>query len=203
MCLYPKLVRNPRYKKNKKNGGVIPPVFDNRHLYIPVGCQVCKECRKRKARDWQVRLQEEIKTNSNGHMITFTFSTEGLQKITDNYPEIAELEGYEKDNAIAKKGLRLFLENWRKKHKKSVRHWAITELGHQGTEHVHIHALIWTNQPVEEIQKHWHHGMTWGGYKDDRTNKVIRMSTSPISIMINNNRYHKLNTNILNLNTSY
>ena len=139
MCLYPKLVRNPRYKKNKKNGGVIPPVFDNRHLYIPVGCQVCKECRKRKARDWQVRLQEEIKTNSNGHMITFTFSTEGLQKITDNYPEIAELEGYEKDNAIAKKGLRLFLENWRKKHKKSVRHWAITELGHQGTEHVHIH----------------------------------------------------------------
>ena len=30
MCLYPKLIKNPKYKANKKNGGNIPAVFDER-----------------------------------------------------------------------------------------------------------------------------------------------------------------------------
>ena len=28
MCLYPKLIKNPKYKANKKNGVKIPAVFD-------------------------------------------------------------------------------------------------------------------------------------------------------------------------------
>ena len=48
MCLYPKLISNPKYKANKKNGGNIPPIFDKRVLSIPVGCGKCIECKKRK-----------------------------------------------------------------------------------------------------------------------------------------------------------
>ena len=51
MCLYPKLIRNPKYKSTKKNGGVVPPLVDKRVGLIPVGCGKCMECRKKKARD--------------------------------------------------------------------------------------------------------------------------------------------------------
>ena len=35
MCLYPKLIKNPKYKASKKNGGKIPAVYDIR-LYVNV-----------------------------------------------------------------------------------------------------------------------------------------------------------------------
>ena len=43
MCLYPKLIRNKKYTSNKKNGWVIPAVFDNRTLFVPAGCGNCIE----------------------------------------------------------------------------------------------------------------------------------------------------------------
>ena len=62
MCLYPKLIANPKYSATKKNGGVIPKMKDKRVGYVPIGCGKCMECTKQKARDWSVRLQEEIRT---------------------------------------------------------------------------------------------------------------------------------------------
>ena len=41
---------NPKYKANKKNGGNIPPVIDQRTIYVPIGCGVCIECRKQNHR---------------------------------------------------------------------------------------------------------------------------------------------------------
>ena len=64
---------------------------------------------------------------------------------------IAELEGYEKDNAIATRAMELFRERWRKKHKKAVTRFTITELGNGKWEHLHIHGIIWTNKPKQEI----------------------------------------------------
>ena len=66
MCLYPKLIINPKYKKNKKNQGQIPPLRDERMLYIPIGCNKCKECFKKKANVWRIRSTEEIKKKDNG-----------------------------------------------------------------------------------------------------------------------------------------
>ena len=60
MCLNPSFIKNRKYIPNKKNGGVIPPVSDNRVLYVPVGCGVCIECKKQKSRSWQIRLKEDI-----------------------------------------------------------------------------------------------------------------------------------------------
>lgn len=159
MCLYPKLIKNPKYKANKKNGGNIPAVLDERVKLVPVGCQKCIECRKQKARGWMLRLLEDIKTNKNGKFITLTFSPNELSKLHNE----CEGVGYEKDNNIATLSVRRFLERWRKEFKISVRHWLITELGQTSTEHLHIHGIIWTDQ-VNAIQKHWKYGNVWNGY---------------------------------------
>jgi len=57
------LIRNPKYKKNKKNKGIVPWANDPRVLYIPIGCKECIECRKQKANEWKIRIKEEIKEN--------------------------------------------------------------------------------------------------------------------------------------------
>jgi len=144
MCLYPKLILNPKYKANKKNGGNPAPVPDERVKYVPIGCQECKECRKQKQRDWQVRMSEEIRENKTGKFITLTFSNE---KYTELYHLITEKlktektttpDPYTVDNLIATYATRHFLENWRSTHKKSLKHWLVTELGHKGTENIHL-----------------------------------------------------------------
>lgn len=160
MCLYPKLITNRKYVKTKKNGGKIPPVPDERVKLVPVGCGKCIECRKQKARSWQIRLLEDIKKHKNGKFITLTFSNESIWKITQQL-ENKEATGYDLDNAIATKAVRLFVERWRKKYKKSVRHWLVTELGHNGTENIHLHGILWTNESYENIAKIWQYGFIW------------------------------------------
>lgn len=178
MCLYPKLIKNRKYTANKKNGGNIPAVIDKRVLYVPAGCGKCIECKKQKSREWQVRLQEEIRHDKTGKFVTLTFSNESIKELTE---EIKGLEGYELDNEIATLGTRRFLERWRKKYKKSVKHWLVTELGGNGTENIHMHGIIWTDKPAEEITKIWKYGFTWigdknsGGYVNEQTiNYVVK-----------------------------
>lgn len=154
MCLYPKIIQNKKYTKTKKNGGIIPTVTDKRVLYVPAGCGKCMECRKQKARQWQVRLQEDIKKNKNGKFVTLTLSDES---ITNLQQDIKGVTGYNLDNEIATKATRRFLERWRKKYKKSVRHWLVTELGQTSTERVHLHGIIWTDE-IEEISRIWGYG---------------------------------------------
>jgi len=175
MCLYPKLIKNRKYIANKKNGGVIPAVFDNRVLMVPVGCGKCIECKKQKSREWQVRLTEEIRHDKRGKFVTLTFSDESLIKLNKEI----ELKGYELDNETATLAIRRFLERWRKKYKKSVKHWFVTELGGTRTERIHIHGIIWTEETAETINKIWGYGYTWigdknnGGYVNEKTINYI------------------------------
>ena len=116
---------------------------------VPIACGKCLECSKQKSRMWQSRLLEEIKTNKNGIFVTLTFndvSYRNLYKyvITKAKEYKTELNNYDIDNKIATRATRLFLERWRKKHKKSVKHWLVTELGNAGTENMHLHGIIWT-----------------------------------------------------------
>ena len=121
MCLFPKLVGNPKYKANKKNGGNIPHMRDNRVAVVPIGCGECMECRKQKANNWRLRLLEDIKENTNGKFITLTFSNESYKELS----KLCKGKGYNHDNEIATKAVRRFLERRRKENKKSVRHWFI------------------------------------------------------------------------------
>lgn len=188
MCLYPKMMLNRKYLPNKKNGGHVPAVKDNRTLYVPVACTKCIECKRAKARDWRVRLLEDIKTHKNGHMVTLTFSNDSiseltneiqmkildktlsLSKMTKNKTRNKEIDklrskinGYELDNEIATLAIRRFTERWRKQYKKTIRHWLVTELGHEGTQNIHMHGLVWTNEPFKEVEKHWKYGWIWKG----------------------------------------
>lgn len=172
MCLYPRLIKNKKYEPNKKNGGVIPAISDNRVLAVPVGCGQCIECRRKKTREWKVRLLEDIKHEKNAVMVTLTFSNQSIKKLyTDK--KIEGLKGYDLDNGAAKLAVRHFLERWRKKYKKSLRHWLITELGHEGTENIHLHGIVWTKNK-EDIEKIWKYGYVYiGKYVSERTINYI------------------------------
>lgn len=173
MCLYPKIIRNRKYTSNKKNGGDIPPLSDERIGLVPVGCQNCMECRKKKAREWHVRLLEDVRENTNGKFITLTFSDKQIKYIVEGKDTEGKIiakpltsTGYTLDNEIATIAVRRWLERWRKKYKKSLRHWMITELGHKGTENIHLHGIIWTDEPLEEVEKSWAYGYMWKGKKE-------------------------------------
>lgn len=176
MCLYPTLIKNRKYTANKKNGGNIPPVSDNRVTMVPVGCGKCMECRKQKARNWQVRMLEDLKKHKNGKFITLTFSNEKLAELAKECQEKTQAKGYDLDNEIATLAIRRFLERWRKEYKKSLRHWFVTELGHEGTEHLHMHGIVWTNEPIEKVKEKWNNGYVWTGkYVNEKTvNYIIK-----------------------------
>lgn len=160
MCLYPKRIVNKKYVINDKNGGNIPelpiighddqgyPIYDERVLWVNVPCGQCIECRKQKARNWQVRLQEEIKIHKYNYFITLTFAPKELQQIC-NKTQLKEC------NAVAEYALRHCLERYRKKYRHSLKHWCITELGHEGTERIHLHGLLLADEPLqfEEIER--------------------------------------------------
>lgn len=172
MCLYPKLIKNKKYLPNKKNGGNVPIAEDDRVLYVPVGCGRCFECRRQKRREWQVRLTEDIKINNRCLFVTLSFSEQSLDSLEkdikwdDSY--------YIRCNEIARLAIRRFLERWRKKYKKSVRHWLITELGQNNTERLHIHGLLWTEESKEVIEDIWKYGNVWiGDYVNERTINYI------------------------------
>ena len=125
MCLYPKLIKNRKYISNKKNGGNIPPVQDERVLWVPVGCGKCMECRKQKTREWLVRLQEDLRINKNAYFVTYTFNDTALALLEN---EIKGLTGYERDNEVCRIAVRRYTERWRRCHGKTLRHWLVTEL---------------------------------------------------------------------------
>lgn len=157
MCIYPKLILNPKYKPNKKNGGVIPAMIDERVKYVPIGCGRCIECLKQKGNEWRVRLSEEIRQNSNCRFVTFTFSPEAraeLDKMVEDYAE-----GHIRENRATTIAMRRFLERWRRKYGKSVKHWFITEKGQESTKRVHMHGIVWTDKTKEEITERWQYGI--------------------------------------------
>ena len=135
MCLYPRLIRNPKYTKTQKNEGIIPLVHDSRVLSVPIGCGRCIECKKAKSREWQVRIMEDINEHKNGKFIALTFSDQSIKELCDHEITktdrktgeitkhiIGELPPYERENAIATRAMRLFNERWRKEYKKAIRH---------------------------------------------------------------------------------
>lgn len=179
MCLYPNLIKNPKYIPNKKNGGHPPKAEDPRVLWVPIGCGKCIECRRQKANNWKIRLIEELKENKQCYFITLTFSEDSLNELYIKYHEKNE-ELSHKENEIATLATRYFLERWRKKYKKSVRHWLITELGHQGTERIHLHGLIWCNEEqIKDLEKIWSYGWVFiGNYVNNKTiNYIIKYVT--------------------------
>ena len=177
MCLYPKLIRNKRYCPTKKNGGKVPFCIDTSVLYVPAECGKCWECRKKKARSWQIRLTEESKTNE-ASFVTMTFNDEALNKFTNDN------KNYDECNKVAKRALRLCLERIRKETGKSIRHWFTTELGEEN-DRIHLHGIIWGKDAAVQLAKHWKYGYLYIGWV---TSKSISYVTK---YMLKNDEKHK------------
>ena len=79
MCLYPKVIRNPRYRISNNNYICDRVAKDERLEYIEIPCGFCIECRRKKAREWNIRLKEELQY-CKAQMITLTFSEENLNR---------------------------------------------------------------------------------------------------------------------------
>lgn len=175
MCLYPRIIYNPKYTKTKKNGGVIPPIRDKRVLAVPAGCTKCMECRRKKQNEWTTRLLEDTKVHKNGHFVTLTFSNEKYTKLAEEKPE---LKGYALDYYIYVRAVDMFCNRWRKRFGNAPRHFFINELGHGTTEHLHIHGIIWTDKP-KAIKELWLEGYSWTGhYYSERTvNYIVKYIT--------------------------
>lgn len=175
MCLYPRLMKNKRYLMIGGNGKT-KPIDDYRKQYVAIGCGHCIECRKQHAREWQIRLNEELKVQKFKYFVTLTFSKESLQNLVENNEKIKH-----NVNLLAARAVRLFLERWRKKHKKSLRHWLITELGHENTERIHLHGIIFTDFAItnDYINEIWKYGMTYTGeYCNEKTiNYIVKYVT--------------------------
>lgn len=205
MCLFIRQIPNPRYKSNKKNGGIIPAVIDDRVLTVPIPCGNCEVCRKKKAREWQIRLQQDIKDYSNGQFVTLTFSNEAyttLYNIVEHeyrHSQDTFFTQYSIDNAIAKLAVRRFLERWRKKYKKSIRHWLVTELGHKGSENIHLHGILYTEH-WQDIKAIWQYGYVWDGYTKlgKRINYVTEQTVNYMTKYVNKiDKKHQLYKSII------
>lgn len=171
MCLYPKLILNRKYTPNNKNKGIVPTPSDQRALYVPVGCGKCMECLSQKARNWRVRLHEELRNSRNMYFVTLSFSEKSLIELQKHIDE--NIKGYDLDNKTATLAVRRFLERWRKGFKASVKHWLVTELGQKNTERIHLHGIIFTDMP-NEIKRIWKYGNVWiGDYVNEKTVNYI------------------------------
>ena len=163
MCLYPKTILNKKYLPNKKNKYNPEKCTDERKRYITADCGYCWQCRKKKANDWKVRLNEEIRTNKDAYFVTLTFDDESYNKLKTKYK-------LKDENQIATKAIRLVLENIRKKTKKYARHWFITEKGHENTKRLHLHGIVWDKETTRTLCEKWTYGIKFvGTFVNERT----------------------------------
>lgn len=120
---------------------------------------------KQKALQWKIRLYEELKVQKYAYYVTFSFSPQALADLMQE-TQLKEC------NAIAGIAIRRYLERWRKKHKKSQRHWFITELGQNETERIHLHGIIFSEFEIDKdtFERFWQYGnVDLGDYCNLRT----------------------------------
>ena len=74
--LISKINKKQKALQYQKNKGIIPECPDERLKYVTAACGKCYECRKQKARAWQVRISEETRQNPNALFVTLTITDE-------------------------------------------------------------------------------------------------------------------------------
>lgn len=114
-------------------------------------------------REWKVRLLEELKYNNNAIFVTLTLNPESLEK-----------------NWKPKDYIRKFLERYRKKHKKSIKHWFVTEAGEEKGR-LHFHGIIWDWNKESDLAKTWKYGFVYtGNYVNEATmNYIVKYMLKP------------------------
>ena len=151
MCLNPVKILNPAYSVSKKNPLNDRQPIDERLRYIEVPCGHCPECRYKKKMSWQIRLQEHNKYMTEkgykGYFVTLTFTDDSLKKLA-HYTHTTDAL------IICSTAIRLFRDRYRKSaisDLSELHYFLIPELGHQNTERLHLHGIIWLHNQLPEI----------------------------------------------------
>lgn len=158
----------------KKNGGHPPIIKDTRMAWITAACGKCYECRKQKANAWKIRMLEEQKEHKICYFVTLTIDDKSYKGLKEKYD-------LKDDNDVATKAMRLWLERCRKQLKHSVKHWFITEKGHEGSKRVHLHGIIFDEKGAQMAKNHWNYGFVFIGYMvNQRTiNYIVKYMLKP------------------------
>ena len=162
MCLCPITIVNPHWKKVWQEQGRYDPTsaeLEYYPLWMKVPCGKCHECRRSRGSGWRTRLIHEIDlgTHKNAYFVTFTIAP----KYYDEFVKTPE------------KYVRRFLENYRKRVGKSLRHWFVTELG-ENTARLHLHGIVFDCRvSVDELQRLWRYGFSYIGWCDGRTASYV------------------------------
>lgn len=178
MCLYTERILNRRYLPTRKNGWNPPVCTDERLRYINVECGKCYECRRKKAREWKVRIAEQLKEMPHAIFFTGTFTDERIKVLSERY-NIPK----ENINELATKEVRLFMERLRKYNNgKSIKHWIVTEKGHTNSRRIHIHGIFWYENKQRLswlLKQQWIAGYSYQGiYVNMKTiNYIVKYMT--------------------------
>ncbi|AXF52772.1 MAG: replication initiator protein [Microviridae sp.] len=160
-CLNPITIKNPRFKKGKKNGLSDPycseearesqRAIDACYPYIPyiqIPCGVCLGCLRDKANEWRVRLfHEQMYGNHTSTLcLTLTVSDEYIEKFKDR-----------KSVALC---FRAFHDRLRyyTPGRRTPKHFYISELGEKRGR-LHFHGFIWDAEVRDhQIAAAWRYG---------------------------------------------
>lgn len=161
-CLQSLRIPNPKYRTS-----LIPflQVYDDAFIWVP--CGKCFNCRKTRASNWRSRLIHEISLGKHkrAHFVTFTISPEHYAFCSNN----------------PSRCIRLFLERYRKRYGKSLRHWFVTELG-ENSGRFHFHGIIF-DYPDSFKQLHhlWSYGHIWVGSRcnEATASYIVKYITKP------------------------
>ena len=144
-CPIPIRIINPHYKKRARDENISVTDFD--HLpdyYLDVPCGQCYNCLQSRGNAWSLRLSLEYnymtkEEKNNSYFVTLTLSDDYINS----------------DPSIM---IRRFLERIRKKYKRSVKHWIISEYG-EDTNRLHFHGILF-NLPFHrtELFHYWKYG---------------------------------------------
>lgn len=150
MCLSPRLIINRHYLKicDNDKSRVLSHFGNAPDLFFKVDCGLCLECQKKRGNHWRTRLLDEYYYRHKKYpdekvsFITLTFDTPSLNRFRD----------------CPQKAVRLFLERYRKRYGKSVRHFITTEYGEKRGR-LHLHMVAWSPLcDAKELRQLWSYG---------------------------------------------
>lgn len=129
-------------------------VVGKEYKQVPVPCGKCEACLARRARDWMIRLREEMKDSSYACFVTLTYDDEHLPR------EDRKVYDWTIDQVVTFKDVpvhrvrdcQLFLKRLRKDNPDvKIRYFLVSEFGPK-TLRPHYHAIIF-NLPRERCNK--------------------------------------------------
>lgn len=150
---------NPKYRKAIKTSRPFVEYPDDFYLLVP--CGRCIDCRRKRGKEWRTRLQHELMYGDfrTVYFITLTFSPEWYEKFEIELPAYAGAPRRKVNNEGVSRAVRLFLERYRKKFGRSLRHFFVTERGEEKGR-VHMHGLIFDPRPALDIERSKYKGRT-------------------------------------------